>query len=137
MSSWIFALLCLAAGAGLFCLFRLGFRRPRLHRAQKKEGRFRISAIIPIHNDVRDLPALLADLQNQTVMPVDILCVDLHSTDGSAELAEKLGAQVYRADSALLRQAGSSGGNGGKCRLFNRRYAFPLLFERAKRPDHH
>ena len=53
-----------------------------------------ISLIIPTLNGAKDLPALMTRLKNQTVPPDEIIVVDSASTDGTAQLAEQLGAKV-------------------------------------------
>ena len=54
----------------------------------------RISLIIPTLGGAKDLPALMTRLKNQTVPPDEIIIVDSGSTDGTAQLARELGAQV-------------------------------------------
>lgn len=54
----------------------------------------KISLIIPTLNAARDLPALMTRLKNQTMPPDEIIVVDSQSTDGTAELAAQLGAEV-------------------------------------------
>jgi 4,4'-diaponeurosporenoate glycosyltransferase len=53
--------------------------------------------IIPARNEAERLPALLSSLKRQTLRPLEILVVDDHSTDGTADLARGLGATVLQA----------------------------------------
>lgn len=56
-----------------------------------------VSVVIPAYNGAHELPALLAALQAQTQIPTpEIVVVDSGSTDGTAELAEAVGAKVIR-----------------------------------------
>ena len=54
-----------------------------------------VSVIIPTYNAKRFLPRLIKKLKEQTIFPFEILIVDSSSPDGSAELAQSLGAQVF------------------------------------------
>ncbi|HBY94799.1 MAG: glycosyltransferase family 2 protein [Ardenticatenaceae bacterium] len=56
-----------------------------------------ITAVIPVHNAARTLPECLrALLASDYPGEFEVLCVDDASSDGSAELAERLGARVVR-----------------------------------------
>lgn len=56
-----------------------------------------ISVVIPVHNAARTLPDCLRSLLgNDYPGEFEVLCVDDASTDGSADLAERLGARVLR-----------------------------------------
>lgn len=56
--------------------------------------RMRISVVIPTHNEASALKYVLADLP--TGMVSEVLVVDSNSTDGTPELAERMGARVIR-----------------------------------------
>ena len=52
----------------------------------------RVSVIIPTHNEAKAIGRVLADLPSDLV--TEVLVVDSNSTDGTAEIAEKMGARV-------------------------------------------
>lgn len=61
-----------------------------------------ISVVIPVHNAARTLPECLqALLASDYPGEFEVLCVDDASTDGSAALAERLGARVLRLEQNL------------------------------------
>lgn len=55
-----------------------------------------MSAIVPVRNGARALPALLQSLQNQTLARerYEVIVVDNGSSDATAEIAEAHGARV-------------------------------------------
>jgi len=54
----------------------------------------RLSVVIPAYNEEKGLAACLAALQRQTCADFETIVVDNNSTDGTAALAERLGARV-------------------------------------------
>jgi len=54
----------------------------------------RVSVIIPTHNEAEAIGRVLADLPADMV--TEVLVVDSNSTDGTAEIAEAMGARVLR-----------------------------------------
>lgn len=54
----------------------------------------RISVIIPTHNEAQAIGRVLADLPADLV--TEVLVVDSNSTDGTAAIAERMGARVLR-----------------------------------------
>ena len=54
----------------------------------------RVSVIIPTHNEAQAIGRVLADLPADLV--TEVLVVDSNSTDGTAEIAETMGARVLR-----------------------------------------
>lgn len=54
----------------------------------------RVSVIIPTHNEAQAIGRVLADLPRHVV--TEVLVVDSNSTDGTAEIAETMGARVVR-----------------------------------------
>ena len=57
----------------------------------------RVSIIIPARNEAKTLPGLLADLQQQTSKPLEIICVNDASTDATERIAREYGATVIQA----------------------------------------
>jgi GT2 family glycosyltransferase len=68
-----------------------------------------VTVIVPVWNRRDLLERLLGDLHAQTQAPADVLVVDDGSKDGSAELAESMGARTVR-----------MGAHGGFARAVNR-----------------
>jgi glycosyltransferase involved in cell wall biosynthesis len=56
----------------------------------------KISVVIPAYNAERFLPRCLASVFAQTLAPYEVIVVDDGSTDGTAQIAEELGATVVR-----------------------------------------
>lgn len=54
----------------------------------------RVSVVIPTHNEAQSIGRVLADLPADIV--TEVLVVDSNSTDGTAEIAAKMGARVLR-----------------------------------------
>jgi len=71
----------------------LFFRFPHLPAAGRGEYPS-ISVIIPARNEAANLPLILGDLKNQTVTPLEVICVDDDSTDETAAAAAACGASV-------------------------------------------
>lgn len=57
-----------------------------------------ITVVVPTKNEARRLGKCLASLQDQTVPPREILVVDGHSEDGTAEVAQRHGVRVVYED---------------------------------------
>jgi glycosyltransferase involved in cell wall biosynthesis len=53
----------------------------------------RVSVVIPTHNESESIGRVLADLPAQLV--TEVLVVDSNSTDGTPEIARKMGARVF------------------------------------------
>jgi glycosyltransferase involved in cell wall biosynthesis len=54
----------------------------------------RVSVIIPTHNEAQSIGRVLADLPSDLV--TEVIVVDSNSTDGTPDLARKMGAQVIQ-----------------------------------------
>jgi len=54
----------------------------------------KVSVIIPVHNGERYLHEAIASVRRQSIAPIEIVIVDDGSTDGTAAIAETLGADV-------------------------------------------
>jgi rSAM/selenodomain-associated transferase 2 len=63
-----------------------------------------LSVIIPTINEVDKLPILLASLNRQKNINLDVLVVDGGSTDATTSVAEKMGARTIRSDKGRARQ---------------------------------
>ena len=76
----------------------------------------RLSVVIPAYNEEACLPATLASLQRQQVAGgFEVIVVDNASTDGTAEVAARLGARVVREEAAgvcAARQRGTEEARG-------------------------
>jgi glycosyltransferase involved in cell wall biosynthesis len=78
----------------------LGHRRvagtaaPRVPVVVKKEPGMRVSVIIPTHNEAQAIGRVLADLPAD--LATEVIVVDSNSTDGTPDLARKMGAQVIQ-----------------------------------------
>src|SRR5258708_34603110 len=58
-----------------------------------EEGiRLRVSVIIPTHNEAQAIGRVLADLPSQLI--TEVIVVDSNSTDGTPDVARKMGAHV-------------------------------------------
>src|SRR4030088_3294705 len=83
-TSWIWELLVpVVASLGL-----------AVGRAGRAWGIDRVSVIIPTHNEVQASGRVLADLPSHLV--TEVIVVDSNSTDGTPDLARKMGAQVIQ-----------------------------------------
>jgi len=65
----------------------------------------RISAYIPVYNNSHTLQLALRSIMRQSHPVADVFVVDDGSTDGSAEVAERLGVRVLKQPSNLGRGA--------------------------------
>lgn len=68
----------------------------------------KISVIIPARNEAKRIPSLLTSLLIQTIPIHEILVIDDGSTDNTAEIALKLGAQVITCPEKPLGWAGKT-----------------------------
>lgn len=83
----------LALLAGFLLIARMAVCRPKA-----KRGSTALSVIIPARNEERSLPRLLDSLR-QDISPAQVIVVDDHSTDRTAQLATEFGVQVVSAPS--------------------------------------
>lgn len=96
--------LVLALGSSWAILWRV----PRLpDRAAQLRS---LSIIIPARDEEKNIPILLRSLQKQTFVPLEILVVDDHSEDRTAEVAAEYGAKVIQFDVAEIGWVGKSAG---------------------------
>src|SRR3989441_13185752 len=54
----------------------------------------RVSVIIPTHNEAQAIERVLADLPSD--LTTEVIVVDSHSSDGTPEIAARMGARVVR-----------------------------------------
>lgn len=64
------------------------------HGGELSQGQVRVSVVIPTHNEAQSIGRVLADLPADTV--TEVLVVDSNSTDGTPEIASKMGARILR-----------------------------------------
>src|SRR5271155_428909 len=62
------------------------------HGGELSQGHVRVSVVIPTHNEAQSIGRVLADLPTDIV--TEVLVVDSNSTDGTPEIAAKMGARV-------------------------------------------
>jgi len=79
-------------GVGFLVLFRI--RGLGGSQGDLLSGKPFLSVIIPARNEAERLPSLLSSLRNQSVPPLEIIVVDDHSVDGTAQIAAEMGATV-------------------------------------------
>jgi glycosyltransferase involved in cell wall biosynthesis len=72
-----------------------------------------LSVVIPALNEAEGIAHLIAQLHDQTLPPDEIILADAHSTDGTREIAERLGAIVVDGGMpAVGRNAGAAVATG-------------------------
>jgi 4,4'-diaponeurosporenoate glycosyltransferase len=85
----------------LFFFWLLGFvflwKIPILKKGnQLKSFSYKISILIPARNEERTLSQLLHSIAHQTLKPHEVILIDDHSKDATAEVARKAGCIVVR-----------------------------------------
>ena len=83
---------------GLLASRYLFWRLPNLTQAQNGSRDFVVSIVIPARNEEDTLPLLLEDLRRQTLMPMEIICVNDGSTDRTRQLILEAGDRVKLVD---------------------------------------
>ncbi|MGO8986912.1 MAG: glycosyltransferase family 2 protein, partial [Terriglobales bacterium] len=58
------------------------------------EDQVRVSVVIPTYNEAQSIGRVLADLQSVADIVAEVLVVDSNSSDGTPEIAAKMGARV-------------------------------------------
>lgn len=87
------------------------YRIPTLVRQPAtKSFRKSISIIVPVRNEEKNLPHLLASIQKQTLKPDEIIVVDDDSTDQTPKIARDFGARVISLPEQGLNWVGKSAG---------------------------
>jgi len=92
MWPWILLLSCVP-GVLVFTV-RLRNVRRSAPAVRPDVARFDVSIVVPARNEAHNLPTLLASLAALEPAPREILVVDDHSTDATAEIARAHGAHV-------------------------------------------
>lgn len=90
-------LIVAAVGAAVWAWRLRPLSARRRTREPAASGPVDVSIVIPARNEAHNLPALLASLGELTMRPREILVVDDHSIDATAEVAERFGARVLTA----------------------------------------
>lgn len=78
-------------------IFLRGAAPPRHHGSRPPSRRLcaeHVSLVIPARNEAARLPRLLASLRTAGAVPAEVIVVDDHSTDGTADIARAAGARV-------------------------------------------
>ncbi len=89
------SLLCIVGLVAGFLLLR---RIPTCSDAQADDA-VDVSVIVPARNEENNLPRLLRSLATSTSRKVEVLVIDDHSTDRTAQVAHEAGATVICSDS--------------------------------------
>jgi len=82
--------------AGLVSGVLLFLRQPILPDGEMSNPPKKVSVIIPARNEENNLPFLMQDLNKQSCLPYEIICVDDDSTDKTAGIAESFGAKLIK-----------------------------------------
>lgn len=85
-----------AAATGL--LAERNYRRLPTAPAHEPMEAGKVTVVVPARNEELRIPALLRSLRQLDYVNIDIIVVDDASTDGTARVAEELGARVVRID---------------------------------------
>jgi 4,4'-diaponeurosporenoate glycosyltransferase len=101
MLHYIWDGLCIALGFLLFAPQLRLLHQPKVRptrAADPADPSGLISIIVPARNEADNLKVLLPLLYEQTLVPLEIIVVDDGSEDGTAEVAERLGAKLIKAE---------------------------------------
>jgi 4,4'-diaponeurosporenoate glycosyltransferase len=82
------------AGFAVFIARMRTALRPYSGPGHSKDLRLDVSLIIPARNEAQNLPALLRSIRALCPAPREVIVVDDHSTDATAEIARAFGARV-------------------------------------------
>ena len=99
MLAWVFVLIWLVPW---YFLIRLAPRRPRLRDYPPRSGQA-LSVIIPARNEAEVIERCVRSILRSTYAPLEVVVVDDRSTDGTAEIVER----IAREDPSLALGTGS------------------------------
>ena len=71
------------------------FIQPKLTQLPQETSSSKLSVIIPARNEERNLAKLLKSLSDSSFKPDEIIVIDDHSTDKTAEIAAKFEAKIF------------------------------------------
>lgn len=83
-----FSLIIIVMYAILVCWFYRGWNKTPDFFVQQTEFPLSVSVVVCAHNEEESLPRLLDSLSNQSCSPYEIVVVNDHSTDGTANVLE-------------------------------------------------
>lgn len=94
-----------------------------------------ITAILPIYNVVEYLELAVSSLVNQTAEKVEVILVDDGSTDGSAELADKLALQYEQIMVIHQKNSGAAEARNNGIKLATGKYLYFMDPDDWAKPD--
>ena len=74
-------------------------------KGNEKSSDSRLSVIIPVRNEEKNIVNLLNDLKKQSLIPLEIIVVDDESSDRTYEVAKGFGVNVIKIDQKARRLA--------------------------------
>jgi len=84
------------------------FIQPKLRTLPMQSERAEIAVIIPARNEEKTISQLLNALKQSEIAPTELVVVDDHSTDKTAEIAQSLGAKVIKSKDLPLGWTGKT-----------------------------
>ena len=84
------------------------FIQPKLRTLPKQSAASDIAVVIPARNEEKTISQLLNALKESEVNPTELVVIDDHSTDQTAEIAKALGAKVIKSKDLPLGWTGKT-----------------------------
>jgi 4,4'-diaponeurosporenoate glycosyltransferase len=84
------------------------FIQPKLHTLPNQSANSEIAVIIPARNEEMTISQLLNALKQSEIAPTELVVVDDHSSDKTAEIAQSLGAKVIKSKDLPLGWTGKT-----------------------------